>query len=799
MGGIYRAVLVLSVMLLLLSESGLSYVSSSSLSNSIGSTAEDIPGYYYWGPGQGPVLFCPLHCRTDRAPERCCACHAVPCWNLTHSKTLCGINITALYVERMNLQVSMVTNPVKADVYELVSNGGVLTSIPDNICEFTETLVTLDLSNNLLKDMKGVKCLRNVDTIHMDYNLIEHIDNTSFSNLAKLRVLTLRANKLGNLGPNVLTIGDRNILTVDFAYNYLDKADVTNIIRPGPFCEISLEHSFVNEITNELGHILDQSVMHGPGYINLQHSNISHFVNFSQLGLDWSDLPDIFSGQIWIDASSLRCDCNLYPFLSELDERVGEFWPNSAETSFTCNAPESMKGVNLNTLIKNGAFQQLQCELENCPYFGICRCLDIPRDNKIIVNCTRAGLVAFPDEMPVGYWNNKNIDLILTENYVTELPDRNYMDRLVNLDLTGNYIATTRPSSVKQLTCTINMPEQRLSELVTQFSNKDPNLIEFGTHPINCDCGNLWIGDWIRVRSATGKLMCMTPDGRVVPAESVTSETLGCVEQLIPIALVVAPVISGITLLIVVGSLGFIFKYDIMVAARRYQKYRPRCVKGCYDVFVSFNEENSESYFFVANYLKPGLDAAGYLLYIPWYHLLAGVDRDAEIAKEITKCQNYVVVLSHGYLDDYNCMFEFDRIWKNFKEDKSTQIVVINLDFLDSNDIQDKRLAAFRRTHTDISFRDRNATLLERLKTRLGFPGKRKGDNEGTHRSDVITYTDLTKIHDNDGGNNELSDLEAYFATPVHIRLHMRKHECNCKYRRCYIHTDATTCAPVHI
>lgn len=746
------------------------------------SSGVTVPGYYHWGPGEGPVLYCPQRCMTSSSPERCCACNSVPCWDLPNAASICGFNKSSLYIERSNLFHSIVSNPVKADVYELVNTGGSLREFPENICDFSHSLVKLDLSQNYLRDIQVLKCLQNIDTIHLDENLIDHIDNTTFTNMSRLRVLTLRGNKLGDIGPNVLTIGDRNILTVDLSYNYLDKVDITNIIRPGPFCELSLEHSFASEITNELGHVLDDSIMHGPGHIMLEHSNITHFLNFSEVGIDLSDLSDIFSGRVWIDESSFRCDCNMYPFLSALGVEAGRFWPNLDHQSFTCNSPEWMKGQNVTTIMQSAAYDQLVCDLENCPFYGKCRCLDKPYYGRVVVNCTRAGLTEFPDEMPVGYWNNKNIELILVENYIRKIPDRNYLSRLLDLDLAGNLISETNPDAVRQIVSPINMPDQQLSELVSDFAGKDPDVIEFGTHPVSCDCKNLWVGHWIRVHGAQGRLMCRVPDGSLVPAEEVTSASLGCVTPVVPVAAVISPIVSSITIIILLTGLCFIYKYDIMIFARRFRKYKLPENESCYDVFISFCEEDTESaYFLVNNYIKSGLESAGYSLFIPWFHLTAGVDRDTEVAMEITKCQHYVVVLSYGYLDDYNCIHEFDCIWKNFKRCKSKKIIVVNLDFINSNAISDKRLHAFLRIGSELSFRDTHNTLLERLKSKLGEPAsKYKDEKEPGQVKD-------TAVREN---RNELKDIEAYFAMPVHVRLNLRIHKCNCKYRRCYVHSD---------
>jgi len=759
-------------------------------------TGVNITGYREWIPSQGPTLYCPDDCWTAFSPEYCCACDSYPCWDVPNINTpvVCGLTKADLYLEALNLLGNVfVVNPVKADIYELVSTHGRLIKIPGNICDFASSLVKLDLSFNSLVDISPLKCLTELDTLHLDYNLIKEVDNTTFSNMTKLRVLTMRGNNLENIPPNLIKTGDRNVLTVDFSYNFIDTVDVTNVFREGVTCVLNMSYSSTRTIVNEIGFQMNQSVMHGPGDIILEYSSIPVFPNFTEYGIDWRDMASCFSGKISVDQSTMHCDCNLYPLITVHGKEGGRFWPNIDEQEFICSSPERMKGESLTSIIKQETFYKLTCDLENCPYQGLCHCSDKPDVDRIIVNCTNAGLDEFPDEMPVGYWRNKNIDLILVGNKITEIPNRNYMDRLVELDLRRNFVTNTNPTAVKDLNCPVNVKDQRLTILVLEFSTKDPKKFEFGNHPVKCDCTNLWIGDWIRVGNALKRLRCELNDGRVMWAEDVTSDLLDCDTGIISEIVVVLSAVVLLTLIFLVPGLCYIFRYDVMIAKRKWSRQQPKRPKS-FDVLISFCEDNVEAFLFLKEYVIPGLQGDDYTMFIPWFDVLSG-DRDIEVSKTIEHCSNYIVVLTNDYLQDYKCVFEFDCIWKNFKSDKSTQIVIINLDFLKSKEIKDKRIEAFRRTKTDISFRDRNDTLLERLKDRLGTPRVRneshfqrpgrvlkpKLSNGRFHGVTEVRTTSLTRQELMQHLEKE-EQIRRYFSMPVHERLNLQRYKPFYKY-----------------
>lgn len=389
--------------------------------------------------------------------------------------------------------------------------------------------------------------------------------------------------------------------------------------------------------------------------------------------------------------------------------------------------------------------------------------------------------------MPVGYWNNRNIELILVDNNIQEIPSRYYMDRLVGLDLRNNLILQTDHTAIENIGCPINMEDQMMSDLISAFAEKDPNVINFGTDPVTCDCENLWIGDWIRINNAFGRLYCQVPSGEVLAAEKVTGELLECSNDVIPIATIVIPSAVLISLIILVASLCFVFRYDIRILLRRVRRSNSLTDMEL-DVFISFCEDDDDAFHIVRCYIRSGLKEAGYRTITPWFDLLLTGDRDQAIAPAIQKARNYVVVVSSGYLHDYNSAFEFDLIWKNFLKNESTQTVVISIDYVKTSDIPDRRLRAFRRAGAELSFREREETLLNRLEAKLGQPLFKKEEMETNldenDSEDVGSKTELMEAATNNDNHRPQNET-------VWVRLSKPKtSECNCKYRRCYLHSN---------
>jgi len=748
-------------------------------------------GYFSWSTGSRDPICCPTKCRTKDSVDRCCSCEAKPCWEIRKSglsNFACPETLGRLHVEKTSVFGDAVlrTND-NATVFKLDASNSELNAIPSNICDWTSSLVTLDLSHNRLTDVSSLSCLRSLGTIHLDYNMIVYLSNKTFSSMKNLHTLTMRHNpRLMRLEPNLLNIGEQNICNVDFSFNNFDSVDITAILRPGPFCNATFNDGFVGKITNDLNYILN--ALHGPGTVNLERTGITQMINFSSLGIDYSEIGNSFAGQLVTDAASFACDCNIYPLVSQA-KHFERYWLNKAnekEYNFICNNPEQMKGINLLEVVQKGDFHDLVCELQNCPLF--CTCLDIPSENKVLVNCSNKDLYDFPNEMPVGYWNNKNIDLRLDGNYITDIPSMNYFNRIVRIDLTGNNIHSIDPRVITSLddslvqTDGFVIVDQSLDTLVSEFQYKDPAFFVFGNNSIKCDCTNLWIGDWLRIHNANGRLLCQTEHG-IVAAETVSSKSLDCIIKVMPITQTVVPLSVLLTLVLAGICTAWYFKYELVLLLRKLRKNTSINPDLEIDVFISVCESNVEAFMFVQSHVLPVLRQSDYSVFVPFNEITLG-DREVGMLEGVKKSRNFVIVLCGGYGEDYNTLSEFAAIWEWYKMDKTREIIVIKFDHIEGK-ICNKKLRAVQRVSPSVSFKDREGTMMGRLKKLVG-PSKRNSEasSDGDNWLHVHGEQVMTTLSEIEDANENNPSVFARLSEP-------KLSTCNCKYRRCYIHESA--------
>lgn len=145
-------------------------------------------------------LFCPEDLYCTREAEYCCACNALPCWKINASA--CGVKVAELYVEYTDPfggAVLVDVNKGGNSVFILNHVDGRLKEVPENICNFADSLVEMDMTNNYIEDITEVGCLKMLDTLKLDYNQITVIPDGLFSEMAHLRYLSMANNKLINL------------------------------------------------------------------------------------------------------------------------------------------------------------------------------------------------------------------------------------------------------------------------------------------------------------------------------------------------------------------------------------------------------------------------------------------------------------------------------------------------------------------------------------------------------------------------------------------------------------------------
>ena len=680
-----------------------------------------LSGYQKWTieSNQRDDMYCEDSCTSYEHYDRCCSCNAKPCWEI--NVTACGIEVVYLdleYEDIFGTSVLVVNNTDQVDLHVFEHTNGIMSNMPANLCDYNTTLTKLDLRYNRLKDIDQVRCLVILDILLLDNNLISSINSSTFSRMENLRVARFSNNQIKVLDPNTLSILNGNIHSVDFSNNLLEIVDVTNMIREGFFCELTYENNDLGNITNINEFMVDIDRDYGPGDTYLNNTNVGQFYDLSRIGIKNYDSVGLFvKGQIHIDSASIHCDCGIYPLFEGLGSRVLDYWPNLGDDGgldFTCASPERMNGTNLKQMFENGNFSELTCDIvENCT--DGCTCTDRPSENRIVVDCRNKNLQSFPGVLPVGSFDRLYVNLLLDDNSITEIPNVSYLDRIRYLQMPNNAIISIDNSIVAALReAEVNIEDQELSHLPEEFSNLDPHNIQFGFNPVQCTCGNLWIGNWIRAYDAREKLYC-DANGIKMFAEFVTIETLDCLKEENDIwKMLIAISVAFLTAIFLI-CLAIRFRTELLLLKR---KLIGRSRSNSPIVFISMCDVNDEIFSLVHYCLRPSLKHLQLQVKIPWYDVVFGEKRENHVSKAVSESNFFIILPCHMYLDNPVSLAEFDALWKTFLKDKQKDIVIVNWEGFSPSDIRDKRIRALYRTGYSIEFEKEDVRLMKRIAKR---------------------------------------------------------------------------------
>ncbi|CAG2198019.1 unnamed protein product [Mytilus edulis] len=168
----------------------------------------------------------------------------------------------------------------------------------------------------------------------------------------------------------------------------------------------------------------------------------------------------------------------------------------------------------------------------------------------------------------------------------------------------------------------------------------------------------------------------------------------------------------------------YTFRYELFILKRKFVNQKSSKIYPLlkYDVFLSFDDNDTELRFWVMKTLASYLQGACYKTFIPCRDGNIGEVREEAMIDNINVCKNYIVILCDKYHteDTFWTTIEWKYIWHNFKQNKERQIILINYHQLESSEVREIKLKAFIRVGTDIDFSNRKHTLLQDIQDRLG-------------------------------------------------------------------------------
>ena len=641
-------------------------------------------------------------------------------------------------------QVVVRPEETNSTYYNLDHQGGRITAIPENLCMFPY-IVILNLANNFIEQLENISCILELNQLNVQNNRMTSIKSNTFSTMEHLRILDISYNHMQIIEPNTFLTSDGLIYSVSANQQTLKEVDVTNIFGYGLFCLRNLSRVSLDPVrVNKFSIFAENSSVVGPGTIVISSIQNQPLYYFADMGLDFSDFRKRVKASVEFSYVSFCCDCSIVPLLKE----VSTFWPDLLG-NVTCSSPDTLKGLVLDQYFTNEILDRLTCNIiEYCPWK--CTCTDLQNQEKVLVNCTDAGLKRLPDNMPTGFWNNRDLEVLLDGNRINTVETREWLERTQIISLAGNPFDEIATAEINHLPddAEIDLSELVLKSLPRSIRKKDLNKISFIGTSVVCDCTNTWIGDWIRSYRANEKLRCNV-NGEFILAEHVSSSILNCTdeEHVSPFVLL-GILISGLLVVILAFLLLHYFRFEIMIIKRRFTRNKkPETDPFLYKAFISFDtnddwvlkwviKDKEHKHFHET--ISERLTKERYTYFIRYTDILPGDNVEESTSQKAGQCETFVIINSENYLQNEMCRLEFDIIWKQYRAHQNKKIILIEFDTNNKTTATlDRRLKALLRASNPLRFEARNDRVIGSLLRKLG---------ERTPLADQVRSAGLDKI-----------------------------------------------------
>lgn len=311
--------------------------------------------------------------------------------------------------------------------------------------------------------------------------------------------------------------------------------------------------------------------------MNLDYNNITKFIAWKDIGID--DIRTI--GKVWDFGWSVKgmkpdCDCLMEPYLELTEFALSKIWRNHYDV--TCWNPPEFRGLSIvNHFIKGNRLDQLICNVstsEQCPRY--CHSYKQPKHGRTVVNYTDAGLTALSDYLPGG----GNLTLIFKGNKISYFEDREYFKRVFSVDISNNSLQNISEKAFHNMKydVVLDLSDNQIIELPHSFQTFDPCSIPIGKLTMPCDCGHIWLSDWIKNNNAdecsnVSEIVCVI-EGNSLSAASIDWSTF-CDEQNSSFLNILLPVLFTVVIGLALSLC--VFRYEILILTHNLRKKEELC------------------------------------------------------------------------------------------------------------------------------------------------------------------------------------------------------------------------------
>lgn len=689
----------------------------------LGAHSTNITGFHTFRSKTGPDkpnFLCSDRCLIEEQYDRCCSCEGKTVWELDSTT---GYLPVFLEYRSMFGESVIVSNSSSNTFQWLEHSYGFMNGLPDNVCEYNNTLVSIILPGNRILSVEGVNCMWHLDTLDLSDNPISSISNTTFSGMPNLRVLRLVNTQIQILEPNTFIHADTEIFVTDLSNNDFISLDVSNIYsKLRAFCNISLSECNLT-ITRANENNLSLTESYGGGEILLLKSEIHSGHPFFQVyGYD----PDVFKqwpkyktqGRFTFSEIGINCDCKTAEMLqSGLD--VYKKFTYIINDRYICSSPEHLKNIGVEQVFNDSSpisLDMFVCQKQSfCPVQ--CDCMEQPSQSRLYVDCSNKNLTSLPKYLPQTYYD---IELNCSGNMITNVESVRYMDQISILDLSGNpvdRVSESVPSNLSRLE-RLDLSDHSLSQLINTFKILDAGKVWFGENSISCSCNDQWIEAWRKGGNIneSNVLMCKTGSGTLVHAEKAFSEcnkveafdTLNWLFCILPATMLLGLIIAKL------------LWTDFLLLGRHLTKSKFQ-KKYDNDIFILYDEGNSDVLKFVLH-IMTFFQEQGFLCFVKEIHGGVGGASDVQLYQEMGNCRSVLAILSlpedDGAVDEV--VLGMNHAWKMFLDKRIECVLAVIYDGKFTE--QKKRfpyLGSLNRYNRVLKVRSRQYNIKEKIKQTL--------------------------------------------------------------------------------
>ncbi|KAK3102852.1 hypothetical protein FSP39_014426 [Pinctada imbricata] len=609
--------------------------------------------------------------------------------------------------------------------------------LPVNLCDF-RNLVKMNFSNNEIGEIDNISCLSKIEVIDLRHNRIQTINNETFRDLERLRLLNVSYNPLTTIDPYSFQLfNKRSIFNVDMRMGNLQTIDVSYIIYEKQYCEINFDGNPLEKTINPTNFQIDKDKEYGlDGRVSLKNCRLYQMINLTDIGMDKpNDYYKYLKFSIDTSGSNISCDCLFAPLLAADLQSARKFWVPLQYDNITCMSPNKLKGVKVKYLVESGDLDDMICdEPVRCP--KQCHCYSQPSQNHLVINCTDAGLQTLPETLP---WGNR-YTLLMEGNDINSFGKRDYLKRVYKADFGNTPVQTLKADAVSMLPddAQVYIKGGGLSHLPSSMSDKFPGNIFLGNTYIECNCDNRWLQTWVNKKftsTHSTNIFCRNFDELRI--EQLDVQLLNC-EPVDTLWQTFAVAISAMLTFVIGLALLFVcYKPEIFLLYRHRILCRKHDFNKLYDVYLCFDERNEMIRKWIVRKLLPYLEENGYRVFLPCINECLGGSREQLRRFAINNSRAYVVVASDGAFksvcSDNDSMYispvevsmqmEFSNILYNFKSDSTRRMAVINFDNLKTEQMDIRYIKAFFRTRESVDFTSRHCDILKIIQKKIGPPG----------------------------------------------------------------------------